>query len=133
MVWIILIETSMHLPSKILTLDQRLLLPLYQDVIERIMSNGVFQQDYPLVLFLLCSRWHSINSVLTFDNLREKKKFTIVYYCRGLFFILTFPSESVLQALIISAPPVAYSSKQCCLLLSAGLHSRTYGEKWRKL
>lgn len=31
---------------------------------------------------------------------------------------ITFPSESVLHALMISAPPHAYSSKQCGLLRS---------------
>lgn len=36
----------------------------------------------------------------------------------GLFESLTLPSESVLHALIISAPPVANSSKQLGLLRS---------------
>lgn len=34
-------------------------------------------------------------------------------------YVLTFPSESVLHAFIISAPPLAYNSKQCGLFLSA--------------
>lgn len=58
----------------ILTLAERLLFPLYQNVVERIVAYGLRQALDPFLLILLRCGRHAINSVLALHHLRDKRE-----------------------------------------------------------
>lgn len=94
----------------LLTINDGLLLTLYENLVEGIVSDGMRETLDPFVLLFLGGSWHPVNSVFTFNNLKSKTRerlMTSIIRKQLIDKLQTLPSESVLQALMISAPPPA--------------------------
>lgn len=97
-------------------------------------ADGLLQALHPFQFVFFGGSWHSIHWMFTLNNLwngqKQTEKRTIIkkfissnrkqhfFSSQKIDSRHTRPSESVLHALMISAPPHAYSSKQCDLLRS---------------